>query len=103
MALIPFEILNFLGNIYYFQNLKRRRLLKDLEKEHIHERRRKYDHEAIENDFVRSCLVTTTTIINSKTPRKPCSRNRNQTIGTLWWREVYNNWSDDNFKEKLFI
>ena len=34
------------------------------------EKRRKYN-EAIENDFVRSYLVTTTAIINSKTPRKP--------------------------------
>ena len=39
----------------------------------MHEKRRKYDNEATENDFVRSYLVTTTGIINSKTPRKPRS------------------------------
>ena len=50
-----------------FRNLKRRRLLE----EYIHEKRRKYDNEAIENDLVRSYLVTTTAIINSKTSRKP--------------------------------
>ena len=53
-----------------FRNLKRRRLLKDLEEEYIHEKRRKYDNEVIKNDFVTSYLVTTTAIINSKTPRK---------------------------------
>ena len=53
-----------------FRNLKRRGLLKDLEEEYIHEKTRKYDNEAIKNDFVTSCLVTTTAIINSKTPRK---------------------------------
>ena len=52
-----------------FRNLKRRRLLE----EYIHEKRRKYDNEAIENDLVRSYLVTTTAIINSKTSRKPRS------------------------------
>ena len=55
-----------------FRNLKRRRLLKYLDEEYIHEKR-KYDNEAIENDFVRSYLVTTIAIINSKTPRKPRS------------------------------
>ena len=35
-----------------FRNLKRHRLLKDLEEEYIHEKKRKYDNEAIENDFV---------------------------------------------------
>ena len=60
-----------------FRNLKCRRLLKDLEEEYIHEKRRKYDNEAIKYDFVRSCLVTTTAIINSKTPRKPSSKSRN--------------------------
>ena len=44
--------------------------MKDLEEDYIHEKRRKYDNEAIENDFVRSYLVKT---INSKTPRKPRS------------------------------
>ena len=53
-----------------FRNLKRRRLLKDLEEEYIHEKRRKCDKEAIENDFVTSYLVTTTAIINNKTPKK---------------------------------
>ena len=38
-----------------FRNLKRRRLLKDLEEEYIHEKRAKYDSEGIENVFVRSC------------------------------------------------
>ena len=52
-----------------FRNLKRSRLLE----EYIHEKRRKFDNEAIENDFVRSYLVTTTAIINSKTSRKPSS------------------------------
>ena len=66
-----------------FRNLNRRSLLKDLEEEYIHEKRRKYDNEAIENDFLRGCLVTTTAIINSKTPKKPRSRNRNQTVGKL--------------------
>ena len=56
-----------------FRNLKRRRLLKDLEGEYIHEKRTKFDNEAIENDFARSYLVTTAAIINSKTPRKPRS------------------------------
>ena len=51
-----------------FRNLKRRRLLKDLEEEYIHEKRRKYDNEAIKNDFVTSYLVTKTAIINSKIP-----------------------------------
>ena len=51
-----------------FRNLKRRRLLKDLEGEFIHEKRRKYDNEAIDNDFVRSYLITATAVINSKTP-----------------------------------
>ena len=37
-----------------FRNLKRRRLLKDLEEEYIHEKRAKYDSEGIENVFVRS-------------------------------------------------
>ena len=63
-----------------FRNLERSRLLKDLEEECIHEKRRKFDNEAIENDFVRGCLVTATAIINSKTPRKPSSRNRNRTV-----------------------
>ena len=85
------------------RNLKRHRLLKDLEKEYIHEKRRKYDNEAIENGFLRSCLVTATAITNSKTPRKLRSRNRNRTVGKLWWSEVYNNWFDDNFKEKMRI
>ena len=44
--------------------------MKDLEEEYIHEKRRKYDNEAIKNDFATSCLVATTAIINSKTPRK---------------------------------
>ena len=66
-----------------FKNLKRHRLFKDLEEEYIHEKRRKYDIEAIKNDFVRSCLKTTTAIINRKTPRKPCSRKRNRTVGKL--------------------
>ena len=66
-----------------FRNVKHRRLLKDLEEEYIHEKRRKHDNEAVENDFVRSCLVTTTAIIRSKTPRKPCSRNRNRTVEKL--------------------
>ena len=52
-----------------FRNLKRSRLLE----EYIHEKRRIFDNEAIENDFVRSYLVTTTAIINSKTSRKPSS------------------------------
>ena len=43
-----------------FRNLKRHQLSKDSEEEFIHEKRRRYDNEAIENDFVRSCLVTTT-------------------------------------------
>ena len=68
-----------------FRNLKRRRLLKDLEEEYIFEKRRKYDNEAIENDFVRNCLIRTTAIINSKTSRKPSSENRNRTVGKLWW------------------
>lgn len=38
-----------------FRNLKRRRLLKDLEEECIHEKRAKYDSEGIENVSVRSC------------------------------------------------
>ena len=150
--------------------------MKVLEEEYIHEKRKKYANEDIENEFVRSYLVTTTAIINSKTPRKPhsevvvqrcfvkkvflkisqnsqentvpesvfnktaclrpatllkkrlCHRcfpvnfakfsrtsflqktsggcfcplnNRNPTVGKLWWSEIYNNWSDDNFKEKL--
>ena len=66
-----------------FRNLKRRRLLKDSEEEYIHEKRRKYDNEAIENDFVRGFLVTTTAIINSKTPKNPRSRNRNRAVGKL--------------------
>ena len=66
-----------------FRNLKHRRLLKDLEEGYIHEKRRKYDNEAIENDFV-SSLVTTIAIIYSKTPRKPRSRDRNRTVGKLW-------------------
>ena len=86
-----------------FRNLKRRRLLKDLEEQYIHEKRRKYDNKVIENESVRSCLVTTTAIINSKTPRKPRSGNRNRTVGKLWWSDVYNNWSDDSFKEKMRI
>ena len=86
-----------------FRKLKWRRLLKDLEEEYIYEKRKKKDNEAIENDFVRSCLVTTTAIVTSKTPRKPRSRNRNRRVGKLWWSEVYNNWSDDNFKEKMGI
>ena len=86
-----------------FRNLERSRLLKDLEEECIHEKRRKYDNEAIENDFVRSCLVTATAIINSKTPRKPSSRNRNPTVRKLWWSKDCNNWSDDNWKEKMRI
>ena len=45
--------------------------MKDLEEEEIHKKKWKCDNEAIENDFVRSCLVTTTPIIKSKTPRKP--------------------------------
>ena len=53
-----------------FRNLKHHRLLKNLEEVHIHEKRRKYDNKAIENDFVRSYLVTKTVIINSKTLRK---------------------------------
>ena len=77
--------------------------MKYLEEEYIHEKRRKYNNKAIENDFVRSCLVTATAIINSKTPRKPRSINRNRTVRKLWWSEVYNNWSDDNFKEKMRI
>ena len=56
-----------------FRNLKRCRLFKDLEEEYIHEKRRKYDNKAIENDFVRSYLVTTSAIIDSETPRKPRS------------------------------
>ena len=56
-----------------FRNLKSRQLLKDLKEEYIHEKGRKYDNEAIENGFVRNYLVTTTAIINSKTPRKPRS------------------------------
>ena len=47
--------------------------MKDLEEEYIHEKRRKYDNEAIENDFVRSYLVTATAVINSKIPGKPRS------------------------------
>ena len=43
-----------------FRNLTRRRLLKDLEEEFIHEKGREYDNEAIKNDFARSCLVRTT-------------------------------------------
>ena len=86
-----------------FRNLKRRQSLKDLEEAYIHEKRRKHDNEAIENDYVRSCLVTTTAIINRKTPRKPHSRNRNRTVGKMRWSEVYNNWFDDNFKEKMRI
>lgn len=62
-----------------FRNLKHRRLLRDLEAEYMHEKRRKYGNEAIENDFVRSCLVTTTAIINSKTLRKLTPRNKNRT------------------------
>ena len=53
-----------------FRNLKRHRLLKDLEEEYIHEKRRKYDNEATENDFVRSCLVTTTEQNSQKAPLK---------------------------------
>ena len=53
-----------------FRNLKPSRLLKDLEEDNIHEERRKYDNKAIENDFVRSCLVTTTAII-AKLPENP--------------------------------
>ena len=77
--------------------------MKDLEEEYIHEKRAKYDSEGIENVFVRSCSVTATAIINSKTPRKPRSKNRNRTVGKLWYREVYNNWSDEHFKEKTRI
>ena len=37
--------------------------MKDLGEEYIHEKRRKYDNDAIENDFVRrNCLVTTAII-----------------------------------------
>ena len=77
--------------------------MKDLEEGYIHEKIQKYGNKAIEDDFVRSCLVTVTAIIISKIPRKPRSRNRNRTVGKLWWTEVYNNWSDDNFKEKMRI
>ena len=73
------------------------------QKKPVHEKRRNYDNKTIENDFVRSCSVTTTTIINRKTPRKPRSKNRNGTVGNMWWSEVYNNWSDDKFKEKMSI
>ena len=66
-----------------FRNSKRRRLLKNLEVEYIHEKRRKCDNETIKNDF----------------SRKPCSRNRNPTSRKLWWSKVYNNWSDDSFKD----
>ena len=62
-----------------FRNLKRRILLKDLEEEFMHEKRRKYDNEAIGNDFVRSCFVTALSITGSKTPRKACSRNKTRT------------------------
>ena len=62
-----------------FRNLKRPWLLKELEQEYIHEERRKYDNEAIENGFLRCCLVKTTAIINNncKTSIKPHSRTRN--------------------------
>ena len=53
-----------------FKNLKRHRLLKDLEEEYIHEKKRKKDNEAVENDFVRSDLVTITAIVNSKNSQK---------------------------------
>ena len=39
----------------------------------MHEKRRKCNNEAIENDFVKSYLVATTAIINDKTPGKPRS------------------------------
>lgn len=57
--------------------------MRDLEAEYMHEKRRKYGNEAIENDFVRSCLVTTTAIINSKSLRESRSRNKNRTWKTV--------------------
>ena len=66
-----------------FRNLKRHRLLKDLEEEHIHEKRRKHDNEAIENDSVRSYLVTATAIINSKTPKKPAQKQSSRGITNI--------------------
>ena len=53
-----------------FRNLKRRQFLKELEEVQIHGKRRRYNNENVENNFVRSCLVTTTVIINRKTSKK---------------------------------
>ena len=67
-----------------FRNLERRRLLKDLEEEYIHEKRRKYDNEATENDFVRSWLVSTTATI-TKLPEQleSCCRAESITTGLI--------------------
>lgn len=58
----------------------------------MHEKRRRYDNENFENEFVRNCLVTTTAIINRKTSRKPSSWKGNRTdistINSKWEVEI---------------
>lgn len=85
-----------------FKNLKRRRSYIDLDEEFRQGKRSKFNDENIEEDYVR-CVIAATTAIENKKPRKPRSRNRNRAIGKLWWNDVYTNWSDEDFKEKMRI